>query len=333
VKVETQGIKDANENKVLVCSEVKHLKTFKTLSYVFAVLEIILMIVLVVYIFASRNTDINYTIKVKKIMNGYKSFIQRILNKFNFEGFQILYLETIEELLDIRDTLQMPVLMYENDDKTCAQFMLPTTNNVLYMYELKVDNYDELYSDKVEEVIEENVVATQEELVVVEENVTSEVNEEPNTLEIIRYNYSFEARIILAKDEYKRFYQDIIKYAKEYGVNVVRSWDRERVYLGRKLFASLQFRGKTLYVAFPINPNDEAYKKYNFMDFSDKKRYQQYPAVIKITSRRKVKYVTEILERLFKESNIENKNLTYKETTIKTKSKNSLIKAGLIKTN
>ena len=351
VKVEKQGIGDANENKVLVSNDVISLKTFETLTYSLAIAEVVLILVLVIYVFASRNTDINYEIKVKRIMNGYKSFIQKILNKFNFEGFQILYLSTIEELLDIRDTLQMPVLMYENEDKTCTQFMLPTTNNVLYMVEIKVDNYDELYKEKVEEKIAEPVQTTQEELVLSEETVEPENtvvleeethqvdteeatdSETDNAIGIIRYNYSFEARLSLSKEEYRNFYLEIAKFAKEYGVNVVRSWDRERIYLGRKLFSSLQFKGKTLYAAFPVDPKDASYEKFEFMDFSDKKRYQQYPAVIKVTSKRKVKYVKLMLEKLFIDNQVKNKNLTVEDEIIVQKTKEELIEKGLVKVN
>ena len=33
--------------------------------------------------------------------------------------------------------------MYENEDKTCAKFMIPTDSKLLYLFEIKVDGYEE----------------------------------------------------------------------------------------------------------------------------------------------------------------------------------------------
>ena len=101
--------------------------------------------------------------------------------------------------------------------------------------------------------------------------------------------------------------------------------------MGRKTLASVQFRGKTLTIAFPLEPKDEAYRKYHFKDMSTVKSYKDTPALMRITSSRKVKYSIQLLEKLFVESNLTNKNIEYKNIKIKVKSKKSLIKAGLIK--
>ena len=49
-------------------------------------------------------------------------------------------------MLGIRDTLQSPILMFENKDQTMTEFIIPTSNNILYVFDVKVDNYDVLYS-------------------------------------------------------------------------------------------------------------------------------------------------------------------------------------------
>lgn len=43
-------------------------------------------------------------------------------------------------MLEIRDTIQMPILMYENDDRTCTSFMIPASQNFLYIFEIKVED-------------------------------------------------------------------------------------------------------------------------------------------------------------------------------------------------
>ena len=38
----------------------------------------------------------------------------------------------------IRDTLRMPILLHEDNDKTCAQFLLPTATGLCYLYKVSV---------------------------------------------------------------------------------------------------------------------------------------------------------------------------------------------------
>ena len=135
-------------NQIKVKSEQK--ATFKIISTIVFVLDIISLIVLVSYVYITKDTHIDYSNKVKKIYNSYKSFIHKINNRFDKTGYQVLYVSTIKELLQIRDTQQYSILMYENDDKTMTEFVIPTGNNLLYVYEVKIDNYDKIYGLTVE---------------------------------------------------------------------------------------------------------------------------------------------------------------------------------------
>ena len=123
----------------------------------------------VAFIFLTRNTDINYNIKVKRVVSSYKSYIQKIINPFDRTGYQLLVVDTFTELLEIRDTIQSPILMNENEDKTCTSFMIPTNTKLLYLFEIKVADYDEIYR-KVEEG-EETPITTDElpEIIVTDE--------------------------------------------------------------------------------------------------------------------------------------------------------------------
>ena len=51
--------------------------------------------------------------------------------------------DTFDEMLEIRDTLQTPILMHENDDRTCTKFLIPTGNKLLYQYTIQVEGYEE----------------------------------------------------------------------------------------------------------------------------------------------------------------------------------------------
>ena len=118
---------------------------FMVLAIIFGILDAAALGYETYYILKTRDEHIDYGRKVQKIVNNYKSFIQKINNPFNTEGYQVLEVNTFNEMLEIRDTIQMPILMHENEDKTCTTFMIPFNSQLLYSFEIKVDNYDYLY--------------------------------------------------------------------------------------------------------------------------------------------------------------------------------------------
>ncbi len=163
------------ETKVVACSSAINPSIFAIVSLIALAVEIILAAILVAYAYLTRNHDVNYTIRVKKLFNSYKSYIQRLNAPFDTKGYQLLYVSTFEEMLGIRDTIQAPVLMYENIDRTRAQFLIPTATKILYVFEIKVDNYDEIYKD-----IEETPAPVKEPLrVVVPAPIKVITNEQP----------------------------------------------------------------------------------------------------------------------------------------------------------
>ena len=152
------------QSKVLACSNGVSQKVFLILTIVFASIAAILAIVLTVFVFITRNEDVNYTNKVRKILSSYRSFIQQIDGQFDVTGYQVVPVKTFKEMLNIRDTIQSPILMFENIDQTVTEFVIPTnTNKILYTFEIRVDNYDDIYgTPEPEPVIIEEV--PQEEL-------------------------------------------------------------------------------------------------------------------------------------------------------------------------
>jgi hypothetical protein len=136
----------SGSTKLLACESSLEKEAYKALTIVFGNVVVVLLLILLYFVLATRNTDVNYENQVKKILNNYKSFIQKIKTEINTEGYQVLDIDTFEELLEIRDTIQEPVLMFENSDKTCTSFMVLTNKNIIYRFEVKVDDYDEIYA-------------------------------------------------------------------------------------------------------------------------------------------------------------------------------------------
>lgn len=336
----TESNTGTNEPKVLACEKVVEKNALRISMIIVGALDILSIIGLLVYTLSTRNNHINYSNKIARIVKSYKSFIQKINNSFDTSSYQVLYVDTLNELLEIRDTLQSPILMDENEDRTMTKFIIPAANNLLYVHVIKIENYDEIYSDgddgntplvdhqEEEIVIDEPIIEVEESSNEVEEDEEAEENKFD-----FGFNYSFEAKLVLSNDEVRGYYQDITQFVKEYGIKITRSFKKERVHLGRKHIATMIFRGKKLCILFPLNPNKEEYSKYHFVDVSEYKKYSDTPAMMRVTSSRKVKYAIELIHKLCIENNIVDKNLVIKETKIKSRSKKSLINEGLIKVN
>lgn len=304
-----------DDSRVLACSSATNPAGYLWASVTCFSLAILLAIVLVVYVIKTRNHDINYALRVRRIVSAYRSFIQQINNDFDLSLYQAVAVNSFPEMLGIRDTIGAPVLMYENEDKTCTHFYIPTATDLLYVFEVKVEDYDEIYGTG---VTESELAAEQEALAAMQtpveepvEEVTEEAVEESAEEAAARRfdfgpkrNHSFEAKLAMAPDEVKEFYAQVKAFAKGRGVKVVRSHKQDRIYKGRTLFAVLTFKGQKLAIALAMDPKT-ADAKYHAKDMSEVKRYEKTPMLMRITSQRKVKYAIELLTALFEAAGIQ----------------------------
>lgn len=143
--IHTTSSAPAGEVKSFEYKDVSSRGLFLVLGAVAASLVGLLAIALLVFLHLTKNEDITYTAKIRKILNSYGSYIQRMNGEFDCEGYQIVVIKTFTEMLGIRDTIQAPLLMTENRDETMTRFFIPTDTNILYAFDIKVDNYDEIY--------------------------------------------------------------------------------------------------------------------------------------------------------------------------------------------
>lgn len=91
------------------------------------------------YVVSTRTAENIYEAELKKILNNYSSYIQKINNDFDLSGYQVLKVDTFTDMLEIRDTIQEPILMLENKTKNSTYFLIPSKTKILYSYGLKID--------------------------------------------------------------------------------------------------------------------------------------------------------------------------------------------------
>lgn len=115
---------------------------------------------------------------------------------------------------------------------------------------------------------------------------------------LVRYNYSFRARLIQSSAEVQSYYGQLINEISAYsGLKTKISWRQERVYSGRKTVAYMLFKGKKLCIAFALDPAEYSETKYRGLDMSNVRRFEKTPLLLKVVSERKVRYAKYLLSR------------------------------------
>lgn len=115
-------------------------------------------------------------------------------------------------------------------------------------------------------------------------------------------NWSFRARLLNASETMKNRYRSVCGELSSYvGIKTSQSWDKTRIYSGRKTLGAMLFRGKTLCVALALDPAKYAETKYVFSDIGQTAKYASTPMLVRLTSERQVKYLKELFGVLFGE--------------------------------
>lgn len=307
------------EQKIIV-KDISSFENLKISAIVLGCLDLLTTIILVLYIFLSIDKHIDYARKVKKLVSNYDSYIQQILTPFDFSSYQVLKINSFKGLLEIRDTVQSPLLMYENEDKTCSQFFITTAEKVLYLYEIAVEE---------ETNINNPIDITNQEIAVT--NVPETVESVEN-IAYVTYKKSYTARLIQAEETLKNNYviikQELLAYKK---VKARTSWNAETFSAGRIQCAKLTVRGKTLWLNLNLAPNNYVDSKYSIVDCSDKKKFAEVPVAVKIRSNRSVKYALELIRDMMSGLGIIRTDKQQEVITLPYEDTESLIKKGFIK--
>lgn len=129
----------SSEDNIMLCirpSKVNYI--YIVTSIIAFLLDIVLLVCLIRYVINTRSAKTVYDKELKKILNNYRSYIQKINNTFSFTGYQALKVDNFTDMLEIRDTTNQPILMVENGGRDSTYFVIPTTTKILYIYSIRV---------------------------------------------------------------------------------------------------------------------------------------------------------------------------------------------------
>ena len=68
-------------------------------------------------------------------MFNYKTYIQTSNNAISRRGYKVIQINTFNEILGLRDTIQTPILMYTEEDELRTRFVI-INSGILYEYVL-----------------------------------------------------------------------------------------------------------------------------------------------------------------------------------------------------
>lgn len=126
------------DSLITLKSSYKNSKILLGISIALFVADIGLLLLLLKYMKDSETDEERYNSQLNKILNNYGTYISRVEDDFDMNGYQILRVKNFVDLLEVRDTMHIPIIMVENKENLMAYFVIPTINNILYFYSLGV---------------------------------------------------------------------------------------------------------------------------------------------------------------------------------------------------
>lgn len=186
---------------------------FMVLTIVFASLSLLGALFMIAFVLLTRTHDTTYAGRLSRLLNSYKSYIRRTQNLFDKDGYQVILVDAFADLLEIRETIQSPILMYENEDRTRSEFVVPGNEKLLYLYVLQVEDYEERYAPE-EPVVEEPVVEEPvvEEPVVEEPEIIVAVEPEPEPEPVVEEEEGVEVIDVIWPEHKDREKERVYRY-------------------------------------------------------------------------------------------------------------------------
>ena len=156
----SKSLNDSKSNNLIACKNSSSFNfIFIVLFIITFIIEVLFIIILIKYIIKTRSARSIYQKELKKILNNYKSYIQKINNTFDLKGYQVLQVDDFTDMLELRDTLNEPILMTENKEKTAVYFIIPSNSKLLYIYSIKISNIKrQMEENAVKQGIVENII-------------------------------------------------------------------------------------------------------------------------------------------------------------------------------
>lgn len=200
-----------------------------------------------------------------------------------------------EEKVEIKEEVKEETVKEEENVETAVVEETQSVEEETVVEEVKET---ETVTEVKEETNESDEEVNEVELV---KNAT--ITEEPSFLGLdVMYNRSFKAKVIQSSDDVKRYYSELKNELLSYkGMKARLSWDKESFNIGRKYYARMSIKGKTLMLYLALDPNEYLDTKYLVEDSSEVAKYEDVPTLYRIKGERRLKYAKELIAIMMQE--------------------------------
>lgn len=141
ISIDTNYDLTETDNLIEVHNEIKSGKVFWGIGIALLIIDAVLLIIFIIYMKKTETDEDRYNGELRKIISNYDSYISRIEDDFNMNGYEILKVQRFSDLLEIRDTMQLPIMMLENKEQSLTCFVIPTPSKILYFFSISVKQY------------------------------------------------------------------------------------------------------------------------------------------------------------------------------------------------
>lgn len=107
----------------------------KITSLILGLCGIVTLIRFIKYVNDTKSAEKMYDQTLKNILFSYKQYIQKITVDLDKEKYKIVEVEKFSEILEMKETLQAPILMYTEEGVRRTRFMI-INNEILFVYTL-----------------------------------------------------------------------------------------------------------------------------------------------------------------------------------------------------
>ncbi len=135
---------DFYSNDFLKIQQTGNKTPYLIFSLIFLVIAVFEFFDIVRRIRKARTPLQNYQREIEKIQKTYSAFLQPVSEPYKVGKMRLIEVETLEDLFEIRDSLQAPVLMHQKTKPRQTEFVIPTQDNsTVYRFTFKVTDLDE----------------------------------------------------------------------------------------------------------------------------------------------------------------------------------------------
>ena len=104
------------------------------IGIIFIIVSLVYFYKLIAYIIQTRSAETMYEKQLKRILNNYRTYIQKITDKIAVDEDKVMHTDSFNELLEIRDTIQKPILMIQ-ESKYATKFYI-LTEGTAFLYSI-----------------------------------------------------------------------------------------------------------------------------------------------------------------------------------------------------